>query len=135
MKAMINQDETYKKEFPGKVRFENQIMTEGVKIVDCELENDKGILVISLYSQLLTDNQIEVFMQGSKISILISEQLNLNTQAPLPKYNWQNFYPQSYTRLRNISILLPGNNFFLLKHRLISEKSLLKIFLGRLTDN
>ncbi len=121
-------------ETANKIRFENQIATEDIEILSFENVSENDELIIVLHSHLFLSGKYEVVLRsGGKINILISEIVSLKLAGQ--KYDWQNFYHQPYIRMRNIGILLPGDNFYLIKHYLIPEQFLLKIILGRVTDN
>jgi hypothetical protein len=135
MKAIMNHNETPDRFDIKKIQFGNQENSSELEIVDFVKEPESGQFVISLYSELFANNQLKVFIRENKIIIFITEQVNSYKSATIYVSDWQSFYPQSYTRMRNVSLLLPGDNFYLLRHFLISEKYLLKIFLGRLVDN
>ena len=135
MKADIVKNEIANKINSGNIRFVNQEVTNEIKIVDYLEEPENGQFMISLYSHLFLENQVKVFLRNNKLILFINEQVDSTRSSMIYVSDWQSYYPQSYTRMRNVSLLLPGDNFFLLRHFLISEKFLLKIFLARLADN
>lgn len=115
--------------------FGNQELSDEIKIVDFLEETENGQYIISLYSQLFSGNKLKVFIRNNKVVIFITEYIESGQRTTMYVSDWQSFYPQSYTRMRNVSLVLPGDNFFLLRHFLVPEKYLLKILLGRLKDN
>lgn len=117
------------------LQFINRETTRELKVIDFLEEPEKGQFIISLYSQLFSENQLKVFIRDNKVVIFVTEKINCNRTSAIYVSDWQNYFPQSYTRMRNVSLILPGDNFFLLRHLLIPEQFLLKIFLGRLSDN
>ena len=106
-----------------------------IKVVDFQEENENGLFEISLYSTLFAISQLKIDIRGNRIVLLVSEQVEPTRSRPVFVSDWQSYYPQSYTRMRTINLLLPGDNFFLLRHFLVPENYLLKIFLDRLADN
>lgn len=106
-----------------------------VKVVDFKEENELGLFEISLYSCLFAISQLKIDIRGNKMVLLVSEQVESGRSRSVFVSDWQSYYPQSYTRMRTINLLLPGDNFFLLRHFLVPENYLLKVFLSRLADN
>ena len=135
MKMMINQFPQEHKTDIAKIHFGNQEMSSEIEIVDFLEETENLQFIISLYSELFFNSQLKVFIRENRLVLFITEYVEPNTQAALYVSDWQSFYPQKYTRMRNVSLVLPGDNFFLLRHFLVPEKYLLRILLGQLTDN
>ena len=113
------------------VQFGNQEFSDEIKIV----ETENGQFVVSLCSPLFADSNLKVFVRDNKIVLFITEYIEPGELSTLYVSDWHSFYPQSYTRMRNVSLELPGDDFFLMKHILVPEKSMLKIILGQLTDS
>ncbi len=135
MKAIVSNSEPSNIIGIGKVHFENQELINEVKVVDYFEDTEKGQLIISLYSQLFSDSQLKISIHDSKVVIIVSELIGFNKSATTYISDWQSYSQQSYVRMRNISLLLPGDNFYLLGHFLVPEKSLLNIIIGKLIDN
>lgn len=135
MKSIIKNSESHKNTGIEKIHFGNQEVTKEVKIVDYFEDPEKGQLIISLYSQLFSENHLKIFIRDNKVVIVVSELINSNKSASLYVSDWQSYSEQSYVRMRNISLMLPGENFYLLRHFLVPEKLLLNIIIGKLIDN
>ena len=136
MKAIYNsKNEISANIYSGNTGFEKEEETDEVKVLDYWDVPDKNQVVVTLYSKLFSENQIKVFIRGNKIMILITEHVDSGKSATVYFSDWQSFYPQSYTRIRNISFLLPGDNFYLLRYFQVPEEFILKIILGRLINN
>ena len=118
-----------------KVHFENQESAEYVKIVDYVEDPERGQLLISLYSHLFSESQLKISIRKSKIVIIVSELVGFNKSVATYISDWQTYGQQSYVRMRNVSLLLPGDNFYLLRHVVVPEKFLLNIILGKLIEN
>jgi hypothetical protein len=134
MKAIINHNESPKNPEIKKVQFGNLASTDEVKIIDYEAIGKKGLFIISLYSQLFFEDRFKITVHNNRMSIVLSELIEGSSPA-LARYDWQGYSKQSYFRMRNISLLLPGDNFYLLRHFLVPEKFLLKIILGHPLEN
>jgi len=117
-----------------KVQLDHTFSTDEIKIVDYETVGQKGLFIISLYSQLFFEDRFKVSVHNNRMNIIISEFIEGSSPA-LARYDWQGYSKQSYFRMRNISLLLPGDNFYLLRHFLVPEKFLLKIILGHPVEN
>ncbi len=135
MKTMINHFVPEQKTNLARVHFGNHEISNEIKVIDFLEETDEGQFVISLYSELFSESTLKVFIRENKLVLFITEYVETAPRAALYVSDWQSFYPQSYTRMRNVSLILPGSNFFLLRHFLVPEKYLLKILLGQVIDN
>lgn len=135
MKAIMSNSEMSNNIGMEKVYFENRELINEVRIVDFLEDPEKGQLIISLYSQLFSDSQLKISIHDSKVVIIVSELIGFNKSTTAYVSDWQSYSQQSYVRMRNISLLLPGDNFYLLRHFLIPEKFLLNIIIGKLIDN
>ena len=135
MKAIINNNVPINMIGMEKVLFENQQVADDVKIVDYIEDPEKGQLLISLYSQLFSESQLKISIRESKIVIIVSELVGFNKSVATYISDWQTYSQRSYVRMRNISLFLPGDNFYLLRHFVVPEKFLLNIILGKLIEN
>lgn len=135
MKAIIGNIESSNIIGMEKVLFENQQVADEVKIVEYFEDPEKGQLLISLYSQLFSESQLKISIRESKIVIIVSELVGFNKSATTYTSDWQTYSQQSYMRMRNISLFLPGDNFYMLRHFVVPEKFLLNIILGKLIEN
>lgn len=118
-----------------KILFENQQVAEEVKIVEYAEDTEKGQLLISLYSQLFSESQLKISIRESKIVIIVTELVGFGNSSTTYISDWQTYSQKTYLRMRNISLLLPGDNFYLLRHIVVPEKFLLNIILGKLIGN
>ncbi|HPE77017.1 MAG TPA: hypothetical protein P5210_07035 [Draconibacterium sp.] len=118
-----------------KILFENQQVAEEVKIIEYAEDTEKGQLLISLYSQLFSESQLKISIRESKIVIIVTELVGFGNSSTTYISDWQTYSQKSYLRMRNISLLLPGDNFYLLRHIVVPEKFLLNIILGKLIGN
>lgn len=131
MKAVANHIEQHKK-FIEPFHFSIGETHNNVEIVDYTEEKDN--LIITLFSLMFEDDNFKFFFHGNKLVIVVTEKVR-SEQHEMPVVDWYRFNGYAHERLRNVSIFLPGDNFYLLRHFLIPEKYLLKIFLGQITDN
>ena len=135
MKAIIGNSEPSNITGMEKNLFENQQAADEVKIFEYVEDTEKGQLLISLYSQLFSESQLKISIRESKIVIIVSEQVGFGKSTANYTSDWQTYSQQSYLRMRNISLFLPGDNFYLLRHFVVPEKLLLNIILGKLMEN
>ncbi len=134
MKAITDYNKVPQETDMHKVYLNNTYGENDIRIADYEFIEKKGLFIISLCSQLFFEDQFKVAVHNNRINIILSEFIE-NTTSSLARYDWQSYSKQSYVRMRNVSLLLPGDNFYLLRHFLISEKFLLKIILGYPVEN
>ena len=135
MKAIIGNNIPINMIGMERVHFENQESAEYVKIVDYIEDLERGQLLISLYSQLFSESQLKISIRESKIIIIISELVGFNKSVATYISDWQTYSQQSYVRMHNVSLLLPVDNFYILRHVVVPEKFLLNIILGKLIEN
>ena len=134
MKAILNHNEVPNTIDISKVQLVNQMFNDEVKIVDYEAMGKKGLFMITLYSQLFFEDSFKIMVHNNRLSIIISELIEGSSPA-FQQYDWQGYSKQSYVRMRNVSLMLPGDNFYLLRHFLVPEQFLLKIILGHPVEN
>jgi hypothetical protein len=134
MKAIINNTDLSHHHVIDKVYFEDQEAQNDVEIIEYCEEQVKGEVFLSLYSPLFSENHQKIYIRDNKLIIIVSEIIH---SLPKTTYisDWQNYSQQSYVRMRNISLFLPGDNFYLLRHFLIPERFLLNIIIGKVIDN
>ena len=122
----------HNKKYIEPFHFRIQETRNDVEIVD--YVEDKGKLIITLFSILFSEDKFRFFIQDNKLVIVITEKVQPGLQD-VPVMDWHRFNGRPYERLRNVSIYLPGDNFYLKRHFLIPEQYLLKIILGQIADN
>ncbi len=106
-----------------------------IKIIDYLKETGNGQYLITLHSEVLVDNELVVIVRENRVILLVTEKVYPQRSGNVFTSDWQSFYPKSYIRMRNVKILLPGDNFYILRHFQIAESFLLKIFLGKMNEN
>jgi hypothetical protein len=135
MKATINQSDISNNLGIEKVHFRNQEISNEAQIVDYFENPENGQLIISLYSHLFAENQQKIYIRENKLIIIVSELIHTYKSNSVYVSDWQSFCQQSYVRMRNISLFLPGDDFYILRHYLVPEKFLLNIIIGKLVKN
>jgi len=93
--------------------------------------NEKGQIIILLSSLLFSDDNVKIFIRENKMVIVVTEVVDTSHSATEFVTDWQRFAKNSYERIHNINLILPGDNFFLLRHYILPEKYLLKAILGQ----
>lgn len=132
MKAVADNLKTHTNNYIEPFHFKIEETHDKVEIVEYTEEN--GNLSISLYSMLFTEDKFRFFFHGNKLVIVVSEMVKTN-QAEMPVVDWYRYSNKTYERFINVSIVLPGDNFYILRHFLIPEKFYLKIVLGKAIEN
>ncbi|MBN1821396.1 MAG: hypothetical protein JXR31_02085 [Prolixibacteraceae bacterium] len=115
--------------------FNDEKNASDIKIVDYLVNNRKGQIEISLFSEMFWDSSLKISLSQNKIIIIISEIVQPQFYNSAFINDWQSYSFQPYIRMRNVSMMLPGDNFILLRHFVIPEKYLLKIFLRKVIEN
>lgn len=135
MKAIMDDHKIINKTDFDLIKLGSNENSQDIKIVNYIEKPEQGQFIISLYSLLFSSNQLNVFMRGNKIVLFITEIVDSSKTETRYVSDWQSFYPKSYTRMRSVSIILPGDNFFLLRHFLVPDEYLLNIILGQIIEN
>ncbi len=120
---------------PGILFAQNKQEPEKVKILDFVSNPEMQQQELTLQSQFFTEEPVNVSVHGNKLNLIVSELVDVSRSTKFQHYNWQSYFYQSYTRMQNITVFLPGDNFFIIKSFLVPEKFLLKIILGQLIKN
>lgn len=135
MKSLVYNTETPNRVGIENIYFENQKTREQVQIIDYFDDPQNGQLIISLRSQLFAENQQKIYLRENKLIIIVSELVRTYKSDSTYVSDWQTYGQQAYVRMRNISLFLPGDNFYLLRHYFVPEKLILNIVIGKLIDN
>lgn len=135
MKSLVYNTETPNRLGIENIYFENQKTREQVQIIDYFDDPQNGQLIISLRSQLFAENQQKIYLRENKLIIIVSELVRTCKSDSTYLSDWQTYGQQAYVRMRNISLFLPGDNFYLLRHYFVPEKLILNIVIGKLIDN
>ncbi|MCY1723129.1 hypothetical protein OU798_22465 [Prolixibacteraceae bacterium Z1-6] len=135
MQTIIENREIHTNEYSGKISFGNRDAAEDLRIVDYMKLTENGESVITLYSQQFFNNQIKVRLKGEKISLILTEFVDARRSAQAVFNTWEVLNKHSYTRIHNISIMLPGDNFYILRNYEVADDLLLKIVLSPMLDN
>ena len=104
-------------------------------IVDQRIDSSAGKAELTLKSPLITDDSYKLILRGNQLILVISELIQITNFTPSHYYKRQFHSKGAYERLRSIRIMLPGNNFYILRHYTIPENNSLKIILGRIRHN
>jgi hypothetical protein len=108
-------------------QFVEPVPSDDFKIVG--FEKKKNLLTITIFSLLFPENEIKVKQHDNKIIIIATETVELNKKSPEVFVDWQMYIQKSYLKMRSFHVLLPGDNFYLIRHYLIPEQFELKILL------
>jgi len=129
---MINKNEIDSNQHPVELLFSDKEISKDVRIVDFMKKTETGESIITLSSVYFTKGAVSVQADviNKRLKLVISEFIDLRQKVWTPVNDWEQFTGHSYTRMHNIRIMLPGDNFYILRHILIPEESLLKVVLG-----
>ncbi len=128
------------KEFENRVYLagspmENQKVVKDLSIVDYMKKTASGESVVTLCSQQLFSNSIKVRVRDEKIILIISEYVDARRTSLQGQNTWEALYKHSYSRIYTIRIMLPGDNFYILRNYELSDKIFLKINLQKSIEN
>jgi hypothetical protein len=85
---------------------------------------------LGIVSDLIMKDNYTLSLLEDKLVVVVSEIREISKPAHIHNIQWN--YPQTrtYERIRSMDIFLPGKNFYLIRHYVIPEKSLLQIVLS-----
>lgn len=106
-----------------------------VKLVDYTRDLEKGQIIILLSSLLFSENNVRIFIRGNKMAVIVTEVVDTTYSPNNFVTDWQRYTKPKYERIHNLNLVLPGDNFYLLRHYVLPEKYLLKIILGKTVAN
>ncbi|WP_346858445.1 hypothetical protein [uncultured Draconibacterium sp.] len=132
--SIENNSPDYSK-YLGGTYFQNNELPDDLKIVDYMKETENGESVITLYSQQLFSNKIKVNIRNERIILVISEIVDTRRNNGNAGNTWEVLNKHSYMRIHNIRIMLPGDNFYMLRNYELKGDLFLKIVLDQLIDN
>ena len=115
--------------------YTNSEVGKEVKLVDYTRDLDKGQIIILLSSLLFSDNNVNIYIHENRMVVVVTEIVDTTYSPNNFVTDWQRFTKRTYERMHNLNLVLPGDNFFLLRHLVLPEKYLLKIILGKTMEN
>ena len=135
MKAFVNYSDDISTLGTGISLYANPDTHKEVKLVDYTRDLDKGRIIIILSSLLFADNNVKIYIRDNKMAVVVTEIVDTTYSPTSFVTDWQRFTQRTYERMHNLNFVLPGDNFFLLRHFVLPEKYLLKIILGKMVEN
>lgn len=106
-----------------------------VKLVDYTRDLEKEQIIILLSSLLFSGNNVRIYIRENKMVVMVTEVVDTTYSPTNFVTDWQRFTKRTYERMHNLNLVLPGDNFYLLRHFVLPEKYLLKIILGKMVKN
>ena len=106
-----------------------------VKLIDFTRDLDKGQIIVLLSSLLFSENNVRIYIRENKMVVVVTEVVDTTYSPSNFVTDWQRFTNRTYERMHNFNLVLPGDNFYLLRHFVLPEKYLLKIILGKAVEN
>jgi hypothetical protein len=91
--------------------------------------NNRSILKLGVND--LNDDNYRVYLNGQRLSLIISEPVEYSRPVHLHNINWKFYNRQTYEVLRNVIIWLPDINMCLVRHYMIPHSQVLKIILEK----
>lgn len=135
MQTIINNNELDSNQHPVKIFFGDNEIAKDIRIVDFMKKTETGESIITLYSRQFSNNKVKVTIRNKKVIFSIYEFVDAREHVWKPVNDWEEYMEHSFTRMHNVSLKLPGDNFYIVRHFLIFEKSFLKVVLGRVTGD
>lgn len=101
-----------------------------IKIIGHEKINNRYLITVQTIP--IEDDGYRVFLNGRYLSIIISQVHEISRPLYTRNINLNSFDKRNYEVFRSVEIMLPGNNFYLVRHYLLPGNQIMKILLGEL---
>ncbi len=135
MKAFVNYSDDISTLGTDISLYTNPDTHKEVKLVDYTRDLEKGRIFIILSSLLFNENNVKIYIRDNKMAVVVTEVVDATYSPNSFVTDWQRFTQRTYERMHNLNLVLPGENFYLLRHFVLPEKYLLKIILGEMVGN
>ena len=113
------------------IAFSDNEISDDVRIVDFLEKLETGETIITLFSTFFMKGPVRLELQNGELKIVVSEFVDLRKNTWTPVNDWEQYTHHSYTRIHNMRIMLPGDNFSIMQQLIIPEKSYLKVTLRK----
>ncbi len=85
---------------------------------------------LSIYSDLFFKDNYSVSLIDNRLMVVISEIKEYNKPSYIHNFNWNTANSQTYERIRSMDVILPGNDFYLIRHYVIPDRKMLHVILS-----
>jgi hypothetical protein len=103
-----------------------------IKIISYQMKNHKKS-ILKIEAGNLKDDSYRIFLNGQRLSLIISESIEYNRPLYLHHIDWKVYNRQTYEVLRNVIIWLPEVNMYLVKYYIIPNSQILKVILEKMS--
>lgn len=110
---------------------ENKVDQE-IRILSFRRNHNKRS-ILKVESTHLKDDNYRIFLNGQRLSLIISESVEYQKPLHLHNIDRKIFNRQTYEVLRNVVIWLPEVNMVLVKYYLIQNRQILKVILEKIS--
>ncbi len=93
------------------------------------IKDEKNQLTVTVYPFLFLGDNLKIKLNGNRITVIVIETVGLDKEFPDVFVDWQMYLRKPYVKMRSFQVLLPGDNFYLVRYYVIQEQFLLKIVL------
>lgn len=131
MQTLIYNNQLDKIQYPVEIFYSDNEIAKEIRIVDFMKKTEVGESIITLCSHMFLKNKIKVTIRNKKLILVISENVTTHKSVWMPINDWEHYTPQTYVRMHNLGILLPGDNFYIVRHFLVPDKLLFRVVLGQ----
>ncbi len=104
-----------------------------IELVNFQKSTKHFILQLSVIN--LESDNYRLFLKGSCLTLVVSEPHEYSRPIHIHDINWKIYNHQSYEVLKHSEIILPGDNFYIVRHFAYPESQLLEVILGNTYGN
>lgn len=117
--------------FPLNISFSDNEISDDLKIIDFMEKVGADESLITLHSNFFMKGPVRLEMKNGKLKIIVSEFIDARNKNWMPVNDWEQYTHHSYTRIHNLLIDLPEENYRISRQLIIPEKSYLKVVLSK----
>jgi hypothetical protein len=116
---------------PSTIKFPYVDTNGDLKIELIKFNNSGKYHILQVGISNLEDDNYRLCLDGSCLSIIISEPLEYLRPIHVHNIDWKTFSPQSFDLIKQADIWLPGDNFYIIRHLSFPDDNVLEVILGR----
>jgi hypothetical protein len=115
---------------PETIRYPHIDANGDLKIEWIKFNNSGKHYILKMNISNLENDNYRLCLDGSRLSVIISEPLDYSRPIHLHNINWKMFTHQTFDLLKQADIWLPGDNFYLIRHLALPDDNILEVILG-----
>jgi hypothetical protein len=104
-----------------------------IKLVNFQKNKNKFLLQVEL--DIMGNDNYRLLIKGNYLTLIVTEKKEISRPIYIHNINWRLFDNSEYEVMKSVDFLLPGNNFYLVRHFFVPADKILNIYLARIHYN